>query len=65
MSQAVVYKKREMIVPPGRDPRCATCEHTATWVVDLGSRRVIRGVCATCTETRIPREERSNLDSRR
>ena len=42
MRQAVVYNEREMILPPGQNPRCAKCEHGATWVVDLGSRRVIR-----------------------
>ncbi len=64
MRQAVVYKEGEMIMPPGQDPWCATCEHGARWVVDLGSRRVILGVCATCAEIRVPREERGNVNPR-
>jgi hypothetical protein len=48
MPETMLYRDRELLEPGREEVRNGPCDHTAVWVVDLASRRVIRAVCAAC-----------------
>jgi hypothetical protein len=48
MPETMLSRDRELLGPARQELRNGSCDHSAVWVVDLGSRRVIRAVCAVC-----------------
>lgn len=48
MAQATLYGGRELLQPNRQRVRIDACVHEVVWVVEVASRRVIRGVCLSC-----------------